>query len=621
MALIRMREVNYALVGETLLDHADFILEKGEKVGLVGRNGAGKSTLFKLLMKQIHPDSGIVEYQSGIKLGNMPQEVPQDLEGTIYEIIAGGFEHLSAKLVRYHQITASLGEAPTEAALKEMASLQSDLEHSGGFELGYKIDALIGRFGFEPDVTFTSLSGGMKRRVLLAKSLVNEPDVLFLDEPTNHLDIDSIEWLEKFIEEFPGAILVISHDRKFLDRIASRIIDLDRGKLASYTGNYEKYAQGKAHALEIEDRENKQFDKKLAEEETWIRQGIKARRTRNEGRVRALKKLRQAYTERTQLMGKANFNMQSSQLSGRINIEAKQVSYQINNKTIIKPFSTTLLRGDKVGIIGPNGSGKTTLINLLLGKVIPSSGEIRKGTKLDIVYFDQLRKTLEEDKTVRDNVGEGSDRVTINGQSRHLIGYLQDFLFSPRRANTVVSRLSGGERNRALLAKLFAKPANLIVLDEPTNDLDIETLELLESLLVEFEGTVLLVSHDRAFLNNVVTSTIGYVSPGQFANFAGGYDDYLLQRPTIEPSSSAQIATTEPAVSDNQLKRSQQKALATLTRKIERLESKQAELHDAMGVAGFYDQPEGLVQSTLESLQKIETQLNELYNEWEQLEG
>lgn len=552
------------------------MIHKAERIGLVGRNGMGKTSLLRLLASEESLDDGLIELESGCQIGYLPQEVPTKLTGKVYDIVAAG-----------HQ--------------------DEDWLH--------QIDKVISRFNLEPTADIQQLSGGLKRRVLLARALVNEPDLLLLDEPTNHLDLESIIWLEKFLNQYQGAILFITHDRAFLQNLATRIIELDRGNLTSWPGNYQKYLEGKAHALEVETTQQAKFDKKLNQEEQWIRQGIKARRTRNEGRVRALKKLRQQRLERREQMGKVSLALNTAKQSGKLVLRATDMDVRYGDKAIINKFSCTLLRGDKVGIIGPNGCGKSTLIKALLKK-IEAHGEIEHGANLEVLYFDQLRSQLNEEESVRDNVGGGSDQVTINGNSQHIMGYLQDFLFTPERANTKVKSLSGGERNRVLLAKLFTKQANLFVLDEPTNDLDIETLELLEALLVEFQGTILLVSHDREFLNHVVTSCWVFQGDGRFQEIIGDYSDYQAQQKALKKP-KVQKAKPKPV----KLSYREQEELKALPATIDKLEQKQADIHTRVAKPDFYQQPDAEITEIMNQLKELEKQLEDALLRWEELES
>ncbi|WP_336042824.1 ATP-binding cassette domain-containing protein, partial [Acinetobacter pittii] len=529
MAYITLRDVQLAFGGPALLDGANFNLERGERVCLIGRNGEGKSTLLKLIEGSLLPDSGEVSIQNGLTVSMLAQDVPMD-SGKVADIVADGAGEAAEVLRAYHEATDACMLGDMEAC-DRMGNLQHKLDQLDGWALENKVNALLSKMGLDPNADLADLSGGRKRRVLLARALLTQPDVLLLDEPTNHLDVESIEWLEKFLlDQNNLTLLFISHDRSFVDSIATRIVELDRGILRGYEGNYSRYLELKAQQMEAEEKQNALFDKKLAEEEAWIRQGIKARRTRNEGRVRALKALREESKARRSQQGKVSMATQEANRSGKLVFDIEHLSVSYDDKPLIKDFSTLVMRGDRIGLVGDNGVGKTTLIKAILGE-IEHGGSVKTGTQLEVAYFDQLRNALDLEKTVMANVSEGSDFVDVNGNRRHIYSYLQDFLFSPERARTPVKALSGGERNRILLAKLLLKPSNLIVMDEPTNDLDMVTLELLEEMLSEYKGTLLLISHDRAFMDNVVTSTWVFDGKGNIAEYIGGYQDYLLQRP------------------------------------------------------------------------------------------
>ena len=601
--LITLRDLTIRFQGPPLLDSVSCQIESGQHIGLLGRNGAGKTTLMKLIQGQLQPDEGSLLRDPRLKLAMLQQEVPHDLHGSIREIVATGL--------------------PLPAPGDED-------EHDWKRE--NMIDQIITRMELDDSLEFSRLSSGMKRRVLLARALVQSPDLLLLDEPTNHLDIDAIEWLEKFLSRFSGALLFVTHDRAFLRRIATRILEIDRGRIFDWSCDYDTFLVRKEQALEAEEKEQALFDKKLALEEVWIRTGIKARRTRNEGRVRALEKMRLLRSQRREKLGTSNLQIQQAERSGNSVIEAKKVSFEYQGRPIVKQFSTNIMRGDKVGIIGPNGVGKTTLLKILLGQLAPREGTVRVGTQVQIAYFDQLRAQLDEEQTVAHNVGEGYEMIEFNGNRRHVLGYLQDFLFTPERARTQVRFLSGGERNRILLAKLFAKPANMIVMDEPTNDLDAETLEMLESRLVEYEGTVLLVSHDRAFLNNVVSSTIVFEN-GNVKEYDGGYDDWIRQsqanlttetskesakETTKSPGSASKPLSSEPK---RKLKFKEQQELSQLPSRIEMIEAAIAEMHAEMAVPGFYQQAGKLIADKQEELVKREAELSAAYARWEELEG
>ncbi len=599
MALISVRDVTVRYTDPPLLDRVSFQLEEGERVCLLGRNGAGKSTFLKMLAEELEMPEGEMSKKPGLRTAYLPQEVSHQLNGSAYDVITGGF-----------------GETHPVDPEEEWKRHQ-------------QIDIVLSQMQLNGEAEVSQLSAGWKRRVLLARGLVRNPHVLLLDEPTNHLDIDAIQWLEKFLIRFDGTILFVTHDRMFLQKAASRIAEIDRGSLYSWDCDYQTYLQRKEEALEVEAQHNAAMDKKLAQEEEWLRRSPKARRTRNEGRVRALQSLREKRRRRREQVGQVKMGLQQSETTGDLVIEAKEIWFSYDDRCIVKDFSTTIMRGDKIGIIGPNGSGKTTLLKLLLNELEPGQGSVRHGTKLEIAYFDQLRYTLKEDESVVNNVGQMSDHITINGKKRHIIGYLNDFLFTPERARAPVKILSGGERNRVLLAKLLTQPANVLVLDEPTNDLDMETLDLLENMLVEFEGTILLVSHDRAFLNNVVTSTMVLEGDGKVLEYVGGYDDYLRQRKNQElekPSKPKPKPKPKPDQS-NRLSyhekrelRQQYQELQELPSRIERLEQEQEELTQKMAETEFYKQATESIIQEQERLANIEEELAKTYQLWEELE-
>jgi ATP-binding cassette subfamily F protein uup len=588
MALLSLRNVSLAFGGPRLLDGVDLQVERGDRLCLLGRNGEGKSTLLKLIRGEIDPDEGEIVRQQGLRVARLPQEVPEGRGGTVAEEVASGLE----------------GEAhpsPTD----------------------YRVEAVLSRMGLEPEARFESLSSGMKRRVLLARSLVSEPDILLLDEPTNHLDIEAIRWLEDFLIRYGGTLIFVTHDRVFLSRLATRIVELDRGHTYDWACDYPTFLKRKEEVLAAEARQAELFDKKLAQEEVWIRKGIQARRTRNEGRVRALKAMREDRAKRRERTGTARMQVQESERSGTMVVEAKAAGFGYGDRTVIRDLTTTLMRGDKVGIIGPNGSGKTTLLGLLLGHLTPSEGTIRHGTNLEIAYFDQLKAGLDDEKTVQQNVSE-YDTIPINGQARHVLGYLQDFLFPPERSRSLVKLLSGGERSRLLLAKLFTKPSNVLVLDEPTNDLDVETLELLESLLVDYQGTVLLVSHDRAFLNDVATVTLAIEDDGRVKEYDGGYDDYLRQRKVdapVESKPSTSKATSTAEEKPRKLNYKEKRELEALPARIESLETERKALHDAMGDPSFYQRDRAEIAKATTRLEELESELAIVYERWEELES
>ncbi len=615
MSQIQLKNISIAFGTAPLLDRVHLIIEEKERLCILGRNGAGKSTLLKLINGEIKADSGEISYQSGIVISKLDQDVPSNMSGTVYKIITQGLGKLGQLLAQYQALTHQLTNDSSLKTLNELHTIQQALDKEHGWDISYKIESIISLLSLPADMEFSSLSGGLKRRVLLGRALVKNPDIILLDEPTNHLEIEAIDWLEKFFKEFAGTVIFITHDRTFMQNIATRMVELDRGKLQSYPGNYQQYIERKQHELAVEQTQNREFDKKLKQEEAWIRQGIQARRTRNEGRVRVLEKLRAVRESRRELMGTAKIQIQKGEQSGKLVIEAKNISFKYPDKMIVNDFSTTILRGDKIGLIGPNGIGKTTLLRILLGQLQPQHGTVRHGTKLEIAYFDQLRADLDEDKSVADNVSYGDQYVTVNGQSTHIMTYLQDFLFSPLRARSPVSSLSGGERNRLLLARLFTKAANLLILDEPTNDLDLETLELLESLLVDYTGTLLLVSHDRNFLDNTVTSTMVFNGNGKIEEFVGGYEDWLRQKIVVknEKTTPAKAQTTNE---DYQTR----KEVAALERKIEKCEAAQKELkHKLTDPELYLPKQSSQLQKLHQQLEQGENELAKLIRKWEQL--
>ncbi len=542
MALLGMQDVSIAFGGPSVLDRARFAIERGERVCLLGRNGAGKSTIMKLLDGTLRPDGGEIVRQTGMTVARLEQEIPDDVEGTTYDVVAAGLGEAGRLLARYHAATHRVAEEHgSPSALKEMARLHQALDTAGAWEVQTRVDTVLLHLALDADVPFRSLSGGRKRQALLARALVGEPDLLLLDEPTNHLDIEAVEWMEAFLVERGTTLLFVTHDRAFLRRLATRIVELDRGRLVDWGAGYDLYLERKEAALAAEAREWSEFDKRLAKEEVWIRTGIQARRTRNEGRVRSLEALRVERGERRDRVGTVRLQAQEGERSGRLVVEARDVGFSRGEKPIVRALTTTITRGDRVGLIGPNGSGKTTLLRLLLGELAPDSGSVRLGTGIELAYFDQLREQLDPERSVFDSVADGADFVEIGGAPQHVHGYLEKFLFPPDRARTPVRALSGGERNRLLLARLFTRTFNLLVLDEPTNDLDIETLDLLEELLLEFSGTLLLVSHDRAFLDNVVTSTLVFEGGGRVGEYVGGYSDWVRQRPRAEPAPALRV--------------------------------------------------------------------------------
>lgn len=620
MNLVTAKNIYHSFGDQPLLDKTSFAIESGERVCLVGRNGTGKSTLLKIIAGHVKADDGEMVYSRDLKISELKQEVPEDMQGSVYDCVAAGIGQLAKVITEWHHL--ALEAASDTTVLNRMQQLQDEIESNQAWNLENRISTTISRLGLPTDAQFNTLSGGMKRRVLLGQALVAEPDLLLLDEPTNHLDIDSILWLEEFLIQFKGSLLFITHDRSFLQALATRILDLDRGQLTSWPGSYQKYCDSKQALLDNEATHNALFDKKLAQEEVWIRQGIKARRTRNEGRVRALKKLREERSQRREVTGKVKIVAQKVEKSGKIVIEADNISYTWPGKPIVKDFSCKIMRGEKIGLIGPNGCGKSTLIQLLLGQLAPQQGIISTGTKLEIAYFDQHRETLDLEKSVRDNLASNSDEVTINGRSKHIISYLKDFLFNDKQIRMPVKALSGGERNRLLLARLFTRSFNLLVMDEPTNDLDMDTLELLEEMLVEYSGSLILVSHDRQFIDNTVTSTLVFDAPGVVNEYVGGYDDWLRQRPIPEVSPKSAVKEKTPAIrkEPTNLDQKQQKELKTLPAKIEKLEKKIADNHQRFAEPGFYQQEPDLVQAAQHKLAGFESELEDLYARWEALE-
>ncbi|MCH2178853.1 MAG: ATP-binding cassette domain-containing protein [Mariniblastus sp.] len=599
MPLLTIKELTIRYRGPALLDEVSCNVERKQRIGLLGRNGAGKTTLMKIISGMVEYDSGTVRLENGATSAMLSQDVPMDWKGTITEVVRDG-----------------IADANTPE-----------------WEADNQVQQVLSRMQLAPDLEFSSLSSGMKRRVLLARALVNSPDLLLLDEPTNHLDIQAIEWLEQFLLKWSGTLVFVTHDREFLKRIASRIIEIDRGKLHDWSCDYETFLKRKEQTLAAEEKQNQLFDKRLAEEEVWIRQGIKARRTRNEGRVRALEKMRRERAERREQVSTSKLQLTSGKRSGNLVIEAEEVSYGYESLKVISQFSTSIMRGDKVGIIGPNGVGKSTLLKLLLGQITPDEGRVRVGVNLELAYFDQLREQLDPEQTIYQNVGDGYDHIQMGQQKIHLMGYLQQFLFTPERARTQVKHLSGGERNRILLAKLFAKPANLIVLDEPTNDLDAETLEVLEQRLVEFPGTVLLVSHDRAFLNNVVSSCLVFEMDAEnrvsLNEYDGGYDDWLRQRKTAQPAAGmAKLSAAQPtaiqkgakSAGPRKLRYKEKQELDKLPQKIEETERSIQEIHDAMTDPGFYKQEGSVISERQLQLKRLEKELEKAYARWEELE-
>lgn len=635
MSLINLTNAYLSFSDAPLLDHIDMSIEANERVCLVGRNGAGKSTLLKVLNKEVPLDEGQIIYENNVVVSRLQQDPPRDIQGNVFDFVAEGLKEQAQLLRDYYDLSHRIEQDPSESNLSKLAKLQEQLDQQNGWQLDNRIRNVISSLSLDGDALLSSLSGGWLRKAALAKALVCQPTVLLLDEPTNHLDIETIKWLEEFLKSFNGSIVFISHDRSFIRQMATRIIDLDRGKVASWGGDYDSYLVGKEEALRVEELQNAEFDKKLAQEEVWIRQGIKARRTRNEGRVRALKAMRQEHSQRRQVMGSAKMQIEEALRSGKIVFELDNVSYQVADKLLVKDFTVQVLRGDKIALIGPNGIGKTTLLKLMLGNLQPTSGSVHCGTKLEVAYFDQYRLELDPEKTVMDNLAEGKQEVMVNGRSRHVLGYLQDFLFPPKRARTPVRALSGGERNRLLLAKLFLKPSNLLVLDEPTNDLDIETLELLEELVNDYQGTVLLVSHDRQFVDNVVTQCWFFEEQGHIGIYAGGYTDALQQQQQAKPvpvnKNTAPVKSDEKPVTAEtkmpeakkkvKLSYHEQRELAQLPSQIEQLELAIADLQAQIGHSDFFNQPHEVTSPILTDLANKEAELEAVFARWEALES
>jgi ATP-binding cassette subfamily F protein uup len=621
MALLWINNISVSFGGPLLLDGASLQIEAGERIGLLGRNGSGKSTLMKLLHQDIVPDTGEMVCAGEVRVALMPQDI-EDLPGTVYDVVAsGGQKHLDL-LRAYHDLTLQMANSDDQILLNKIEQVQHQLEVAGAWQHSRKVEAVISRTSLDEQAEFRFLSAGLKRRVLLARALVSEPDILLLDEPTNHLDIDSILWLEAFLQNFDKTLMFVAHDRTFLQKIATRIVEIDRGKLFSFSCNYTTYLERRQAMQDAEEKQWQTFDKKLAQEEIWIRQGVKARRTRNEGRVRVLMALREERARRRERDGNVRFAISEAQRTGKLVADAEKISFSYGDKKIIDSFSTTILRGDRVGIIGPNGSGKTTLLKVLLGELPISGGKIRLGTGIAIAYFDQLRAQFDESKSLRDNISDGNDTVFINGTARHIVGYLQDFLFPPAQILAPVSTLSGGERNRLLLARLFATPSNVLVLDEPTNDLDAETLELLEDRLLEYTGTILLVSHDRTFLNNVVTSTIVLEGEGRLQEYVGGYDDWLRQRVEIkETSKEAKTKREKQPKEKSKLSFKETRELEDLPQKIEDMEQAKSELLELLNSPDFYktNHPDQ-VMAVHTKLEIMEADLTVAYTRWNELE-
>ena len=631
MPLLKLTALNLAYGHHVLLEDASLQLYKGDRICLVGRNGAGKSTLMKVVDGHIKADGGTVWHKPTARISRLDQELPKADDQTVLQVVSSGLAEVGELLNQYDELLT--GEMD-DAALKKLEQLQHQLEAQDGWSFQQKVSEVISRLSLPADKPMSSLSGGWRKRVALAKALVTQPDLLLLDEPTNHLDIETIQWLEKQLLDFKGAVLFITHDRALVRKLATKIVELDRGNLRLFQCGYDAFLEERAHLLEVEEQQNALFDKRLAQEEVWIRQGIKARRTRNEGRVRALKKLREERSERRNVQGTATINVEGASGSGKLVAEVQNASFSFGDTILFESLNFNIIRGDKIGLLGPNGVGKTTLLKVLLGELAPTSGTVKLGTRLDIAYFDQMRDQLDDEKTIVDIVGQGRDSIEINGKSRHILSYLSDFLFSAERARTPLKALSGGERNRVQLACLFSLPANILVMDEPTNDLDVETLELLETVLVEFDGTIILVSHDRDFMDNVVTSTLAFEGQGIVREYVGGYQDWIRQggRFMAEPEPSSNVQA-EPAPSSNdtsaaaktapakakKLSFKEQRELDEMPGLIDQLEQQQQSLQEETTAADFYQQEHTAVTEKLERLAGVTTQLEALYERWMEL--
>ncbi len=621
MSLVTLRDITLGFGHPTLMENINLRIEEGERIALLGRNGCGKSTLLKLLTEEVLPDSGEIQFRTGLVVARMSQDVAGDISGTNYAVIASGLGEIGQHINDYHQFSLQTDDP---ASMDRMHQAQEKIDSANAWHYIQRLEIILSKLLLNGDEDFRSLSGGQSRRVLLGRALVQEPNILLLDEPTNHLDISMIEWLEDFLLAQNTTLVFVSHDRRFVRRLATRIVELERGQLTSWPGDYDEYRKNRELMLAAELKNEALEDKKLAAEETWIRQGIKARRTRNEGRVRALEELRRQRQARRQRVGNVSIEIQQSERSGKIVIEAENISYAYGDQKIVDNFSLTIMRGDKIGLLGPNGVGKTTLLRLLLGELEPQSGKLKHGTRLDIAYFDQQRAQLDDNATVIDNLALGKDTVTINGREKHVISYLQDFLFAPDRARSPVNALSGGEKNRLLLAKMFCRPSNVLVLDEPTNDLDFETLDLLEELLVEYTGTLLLISHDRSFINDVVTSTLSFEGNGVIDEYVGGYDDWLRQRTKVKTKTKpVEKVITSKASQKKQTKLNYklQKELDELPKKIEDLEQAQQALHDSMAGADYFKREKDEIASDQLKLAEIDSNLEAAYGRWEELDG
>ena len=624
MSLLGLQDVSLAFGGPALLSHADFSIERGERVCLLGRNGAGKSTLLKLLDGSLAPDSGSVVRLTGLSVTRLEQEIPDDVDGTMFDVVAAGLGEAGALLAQYQHASAQLAREPSDRGLRELDRLHHALDRADAWQVHSRVETVLQHLALDPEMAFAKASGGRKRQTLLARALVRQPDILLLDEPTNHLDVEAVEWMENFLIDRGTTLVFVTHDRAFLRRVATRIVELDRARLVDWGGDYDTYLARKDAALDVEAREWAEFDRRLAQEEVWIRTGIQARRTRNEGRVRNLEALRVQRGQRRERVGTVKLQAQEAERSGRLLAEAKDVSFARGDRPIVSHLSTTVMRGDRVGLIGPNGAGKTTLLRLLIGQLEPDSGIVRLGSNIELAYFDQLREQLDEERSVFDTIADGADFVNIGGASKHVHGYLSEFLFAPERARTPVRALSGGERNRLLLARLFTRTFNLLVLDEPTNDLDIETLDLLESLLLEYNGTLLVVSHDRAFLDNVVTSTLAFEGNGSVVEYAGGYADWVRQRPgavaaTVIAAKSAPATSAARAEKKRKLTYNEVQELASLPDVIDARETERAAIYLQLADPQFLRDGAAVAIATAR-LASLDADLVTLADRWEALE-
>ncbi len=629
MPVVALDSVSAAFGHVPLLDQASFLVEAGERVALIGRNGTGKSTLLRILSGELEPDSGTVWREPGLRAARLAQDAALASSEPVFDVVADGLGDLRELVTAYHHAAGDVATHGTDAALSTLGRLQHEMDERGGWQIEQRVEVVLERLGLQPDVAVQTLSGGWRRRVLLARALVAEPTLLLLDEPTNHLDIEAIQWLEAFLGSYAGALVFVTHDRAFLERLATRVVELDRGRLTSWPGDYPTFVQKKEAWLEAEAQANEKFDKRMAQEEVWLRRGVKARRTRDEGRVRALMAMREERAARRAQIGQVKLRVDTAQRSGQMVFEALGVTKTYGGRPVVRDFSTRIMRRDRIGLIGPNGAGKTTLLRLLMGTLVPDEGEVRRGTNVEIVYFDQQREELDPERTVVDTVADGNDTVTVGGVARHVYGYLEDFLFPPERARSQVKVLSGGERARLLLARLFTRPANVLILDEPTNDLDIETLELLEAQLVEFAGTLLIVSHDRRFLNNVVTSVLVFEGDGRVEEYIGGYDDWERAKasatPAIEePARPGPRPARSPAEAPppaRKLTYRERRELDELPARIEALEEELSRLEATVAGAEFYKEPAATIAATLARIEAVRMALETVYRRWDELDS